>query len=183
MASERSRAKAPKSKKQSVDELSRQSADTQGAWFAWEAPAFTYYKKGWLWQLTFLVVGLALVAYFYYVDGRNYSAMAVVLAALVVLWQQAQEQPASIRYEVGDAGFRMGDKLFTWQELKSFWLADQSEYHHLYLDTTNRWAPVQTIHLANVESAALRARLAEHLPEQATNGELWTDRFIRWFKL
>lgn len=176
-------AKLKPAKKKPIDELSRDTTETQGAWFAWEAPAFAYYKKGWVWQLLFLIIGLGLIAYFYLYDDRNYSAMGVVIATLVVLWQQAQEQPKIVRYEIGDTGFRMGDKLFTWQELKSFWLADGEKYQHLYLETTNRWPPVQTVHLANVESNALRARLVEHLPEHTTQGELWTDRLIRWMKL
>ncbi|MBI4022791.1 hypothetical protein HY375_01355 [Candidatus Berkelbacteria bacterium] len=165
-----------------VDELS--GADASAEWIAWEAPAYRPAQRGWWWYVILAVVAAVAVAYFYVYDDRNYSAMAVVLAALVLLIQQSRETPPTLRYELGARGFQVGDRRYGWDELKSFWLSEaQSGAHHLYLETTSRWNPVQTIHLANVEPGDLRTRLSQHLPEHPTRGELFTDTLIRWFKL
>lgn len=164
-----------------VDELSGLSASAHGD-IAWEAPEFQEYQRGWLWILGLILVTFGLLAVFFTMD--DYSAMAVTVLAAVVIYQQANQKPKIVQYRVDDEGFHMGEELLGWNQLKSFWLsADVAHSPHLYLETTHRWLPVRTIHLAKIDPAELRDRLAQYLPEHMTRGEATTDLLIRWLKL
>ncbi len=161
-----------------VDELSAGAADTSR--IAWEAPAFAYYEKSWLWIAGATVVGLAFAGVFLWL--KDYSALAVAVVGTAVFIQQARKRPDDIRYTVDATGFTAGATVYAWSQLKSFWLIDEPRGGHLYLETTNRLLPIRTVHLANVEPAEVRARLAQHLPERTTRGEELADRFLRFIR-
>ncbi|MBI4032659.1 hypothetical protein HY374_03070 [Candidatus Berkelbacteria bacterium] len=163
-----------------IDELSGQPANGGAGWIAWEAPAFAYYEKNWLW-ITGVVVAALVFLVLFYLD-ENYSAMVVVVLGAVVFIQHAQTKPEQMKYAVDEEGFHVGERRYTWSELKSFWISERPGFHHLYLETTARWLPVRTIHLANVEPGEVRLRLAQHLPERRTGGAEWTDRLIHWLR-
>lgn len=163
-----------------VDELSQASVE-QAAAIAWEAPEFQEYQRGWPWILGLVLVSFVLLAIFYTQD--NWSAMAVVALSAVVIYQQANTRPKTIKFRVDEAGFSAGKEAIGWNELKSFWLDEASSSPHLYLETTHRWYPIRTIHLTKVDPLELQARLQQYLPEHLTRGEALTDMAIRWLKL
>lgn len=163
-----------------VDELSQASAE-QAAAIAWEAPEFQEYQRGWPWVLGLVLISFILLAIFYTQD--NWSAMAVVALVAVVTYQMANKKAKTIKFRVDEAGFTAGKDVIGWNELKSFWLDETSPAPHLYLETTHRWYPIRTIHLAKVDPLELQARLQQYLPEHLTRGEALTDMAIRWLKL
>lgn len=158
-----------------VDELSSGAGDLSR--IAWEAPAFAYYDKSWLWIAGVVTVGVILLGVFIYL--RDYSAMAVVVVGTLVFLQQSRKKPEQLQYVIDQAGVTVGTTTYPWSALKSFWLVTDVSGGHLYLETTNRLLPTRTIHLANVEPAEVRARLAQRLPERTTQGEELADRLLR----
>lgn len=169
-------------KKPAVDQLSGTARPSGGDTIAWEAPEFMYYKKGWVWVAFLLALAFAFMAIFYTMN--DYSAMAVVALAAVVLYQQAQARPKTLKYRVDEDGFQIGEERFGWNDLRSFWITvGDHDRAHLYLESTTQWLPVKTVHLANVDPEDLRTRLAAHLPEHVTRGEAFADLLIRWLKL
>lgn len=158
-----------------VDELSTGAGDLSR--IAWEAPAFAYYDKSWLWITSVVLIGIVLLGVFIYL--RDYSAMAVVIVGTLVFLQQSRKKPEVVQYIIDQAGVTVGATSYSWSSLKSFWLAGDEDGSHLYLETTNRITPTRTIHLANVEAAEVRARLAQRLPERTTQGEELADRLLR----
>lgn len=182
MAKRRSKpeAKRPARRAPLLDELSTGTHD-EASWIAWEAPEFTYYKKGGLWMALVVLAALIFVSLFFL--ERNWSALAVTVLGAIVFVQQARVKPKMIRFSLDDEGFHEGARLYTWSELKSFWVSDRpGPLDHLYLETTARWLPVRTIHLANIDPQELRARLSYHLPEHTTRGEALADLLIHWLK-
>lgn len=169
-----------RTEQKAVDELSGKGAVSGGSWIAWEAPAFAYFEKNWIWNLAVGLGALVFLVLFYL--EKNYSAMAVVVLGTVVFVQQARIKPGLVKYSLDDEGFHVGEQTYTWGELKSFWLSERPGFDHLYLETTARWLPTRTIHLANVEAGELRMRFAQHLPERRTESAEWTDRVIHWLK-
>ena len=158
-----------------VDELSTGTADTSR--IAWEAPSFAYYDKSWLWIAGVVAVGIILLGVFIYL--RDFSAMAVVVVGTLVFLQQSRKKPEQLQYVIDQSGITIGATNYPWSTLKSFWLAAEDEGGHLYLETTSRFSPTRTIHLANVEPAEVRARLMQRLPERTTQGEELSDRILR----
>ncbi len=163
-----------------VDELSQASANEAAA-IAWEAPEFAEYQRGWPWIFGLVLVSFGLLAIFYTQD--NFSAMAVVALVAVVTYQIANTKPKTMKFRVDEAGFTVGSEVIDWNELRSFWLDEAAPSPHLYLETTHRWHPVRTIHLAKVDPVELQARLQQYLPEHRTRGEALADMAIRWLKL
>lgn len=165
-----------KSKK--IDDLSEGS--TNSIWLAWEGPEFQYYQKGWFWTFTVLLTATSLAAVLFV--NNNYSAFAVVVAATILFVQQARVKPKTIKFSIGEEGFWQDDHLFSWEELKSFWIVGEGKDSHLYLETTARWLPTRNISLANVEVAEIRARLGQRLPDQVTKGEQLSEFLARLLK-
>ncbi|MBI4185715.1 hypothetical protein HY524_01535 [Candidatus Berkelbacteria bacterium] len=164
-----------------IDELSGQPTLERRP-IAWEAPQFQEYQRGWLWLLGLVIITLSLAAIFFTIN--DYSAMVVVLLAAVVIYQQANAKPKQIVYRIDEDGIHIGSESLDWTQLKAFWLsAPSGAKPHLYLETTNRWHPVRTIHLVNVDPADLQARLEQFLPEHLTRGEATADLLVRWLKL
>jgi hypothetical protein len=177
----RSATKRERTVSRTVDELSQETA-THADSIAWEAPQFAEYQRGGLWVLGLVAISFLLMAIFYTVD--DYSAIYVVVAAAIVLYQQANAKPKIVTYRVDEDGFLIGTERLDWSRLKSFWLsAGDDDRPHLYLETTNRWDPILTIHLAKVDPLALRERLVAYLPEHITRGEALEDTLIRWLNL
>lgn len=167
-------------KEKTLDQLSA-NQQKNSPWLAWEAPEFEYYEKNWRWYVGLIMIVLALATWFYLT--RNYSAIAVVTLAAILIYQHASRSPQNIKYTLDLEGFKIKDKLYSWDQLKSFWIVINQGSSHLYLETTNRPFTIKAVHLDNVDLDELRARLIRHLPEQSTYGERLTESFIRWFKL
>jgi len=163
-----------------VDELSQASAE-QAAAIAWEAPEFAEYRRGWSWVIGLVLISFVLLAIFYTQD--DYSAMMVVALLAVVIYQMANKKPKTIKFRVDESGFTAGKEILRWNELRSYCLDEAAPSPHLYLETTHRWHPIRTIHLAKIDPYELQARLQQYLPEHLTRGEALTDMAIRWFKL
>lgn len=160
-----------------VDQLSGKK-NAQKAWITWQAPEFTAYEKGKMWSVALIAGAIALEVLFFLL--KDYSAMLVVLAGAIALYRYAHHKPRTLQFSVSNEGVTIGNKSLDWETIKGFWL--NAEETILYIETTKRPFSIESINVGNADPSALRQILLQHVPEQATRGEILSDRVNRWFK-
>lgn len=155
-----------------------QSALSQrGLLIAWEAPEFRKFTKDIKWLMS--IIGVVVVLGIFFGWQRNWSALAVTCAGAVVFYVYGQRDPKVIRYSIDADGFRRGEQLISWNDLKSFWINEGTEGATLYLETTARFINFEKIDLENVGLADLRRALSTRLPQSKTQSEEFFDRISR----
>lgn len=89
----------------------------------WEAPEHHHIEKGgdWFWALGIITVAAVVAALFF---GNTLFALLLGIAGLV-LGLYANKEPRIIPYGVTMRGLRVGDSLFPYSTLKSFYIDDE----------------------------------------------------------
>ena len=156
-----------------------------GQVLAWEAPEFFQHSKGFIWMVIVWLVAFALAAlalWSYRLSFSGVLAGIVPLAAALALTTQGRLKPDTVRIALDDAGVTVKGQLYSWSELKSFWLVFSEISQVLYLETTRPLFSVVSIQLAKMDPDTVRTYLLNHLPERSDRAEEFGDRLARIIK-
>lgn len=156
--------------------------ETASRVLAWEAPEFTHHQKGFLWMVAVWVVAFGLVAaalWSYHFTFLGILSALVPVAAALALTTQGRLHPETVRIVLDEQGITVKGQLYTWSELKSFWLVFTPLTQTLYFETTRPLLAVVTLQLAKQDPEAVRSALLEHLPERTDRAEEFGDRLSR----
>ena len=158
---------------------------TTGQVLAWEAPEFLHHTKGFWWMVVVWLVafGLAGAAFWsYHLSFLGILSGLVPLAAALALTTQGRLKPETVRIVLDDSGVTIKNQLYSWSELKSFWLVFSPVSQSLYLETTRPLFSVVSVQLAKMDPDTVRTFLLNHLPEHTDRAEEFGDRLARLIK-
>lgn len=135
-----------------------------------------------------------------YVDHRWRTAVVVILlvvAGLAIFWQQSflsavtfiaialaasvhfHRVPKHISVIIKPQGIQLGDRLFNYHELDSFWVHyHPGELKELSLRTSDAFHPHIKIPLTDQDPVKIRAHLAQYIPE-VPHEDTFTDVLAR----
>lgn len=168
--------RAPKTAK-TVDQV---APPVRGLMLAWEAPEFKQFRRDYRWLVGIIVFALALGGFF--VWQKNYSALLVTIAGAFVFYTYGTREPRIIRYVIDEQGFRRGEQLIPWDDLKSYWINKNTDDQNLYLETTARFINFEKIYLENVGITDLQRIFSTRLPQNRTRTEEFFDNLSRIIK-
>jgi hypothetical protein len=143
----------------------------------WQAPEFLFFEKDRKWFLLAALAGVGVlgVALFF----RQWIAALLVLATGAVVYQHAGRAPREMEYVITKLGVQVGEKLYPYNQLKSFWLIYEPPVRTLNLQMTRRLAPQVVIQLGDTDPVSVKSVLSKHIPEEPRRGEDWIDRLAR----
>lgn len=170
-------------KKPRVEKITESSVMQPKIRLEWEAAEFKYYHKDryWIAGIFILFVSLAsilILAGDLWLGGL--FAIACILTILVI-YQNAHVKPKKYKMILDEKGVVFRDKLYFYNQLKSFWIINHPE-GVLYLEQAKLNFPL-TILLGKQASEEVRSFLLRYLPEHPFGGEHVGDKLARFLRL
>lgn len=119
-------------------------------------------SRDWFWALGIVALSVAAIA----ILLNDLLFGVVVIAAAVTIALVARTPPAIAHFELSERGLRVDGELHRFDEIISFWVADEHESKPLLLiDTIKFLAPNLIIPIEHIDPATIRTFLKEHAEE------------------
>jgi len=131
----------------------------------WEAPEYAHYEKSadWYWWTGLLAI-LMLVAAFW--QGSFLFGVLVLVGWFTVVIYAARP-PRLVRFALTERGVLAADKLYLWQDLKSFWVFYKPPLHNeISIESKKTLMPYIKIPLGEEDPTKLRDTIKKFLPEE-----------------
>ena len=141
--------------------------------YIWKGPLYKKTNLPPTYYILFTVVGLVLGGFFYWIHQP--LSIIVVAAALLFFLTHAPDVPKALRYTINSDGIGIEDLKYSYDQLKSFWMAEHVVGITLYVERLNRLSFPLSIPLESASALGVRNLLRSHLPEVKSRGELLID--------
>ncbi len=130
----------------------------------WTAPEFEKHEKSSLW---FMVLGIVtLIFLIITIILKNYTFAIVILLLVFCVYLYTKKEPREINFSLSHRGVSIGDKLYAYNELKSFWIFyEPPRLKQLSLQSKKVFSPYIRVPLANQNPNQIRIFLLKYLPE------------------
>ena len=137
----------------------------------WQAPEYIHYEKTADWYWSAGVIMLALLVSSYYLESILFAFLIVIGGVAVMLY--GARRPNTITFEVSGMGVRVGDRLFPFETLQSFWIFYRAgDTKELSIRSEQLLVPMIKIPLGDQDPTALRELLLDFMPEVAQEESL-----------
>jgi len=148
--------------------------------FFWQAIEFESQEKNKSWFLYLFLIAIVLCAAFIWL--KLWLAAAVTIAAAFALYSQASTSGKKKSYAIYNQGVTIDNKVYTFDQFKSFWIFPSEERIILRFEQLKRFALPIEMRIEGENADQIRLFLAKHLPEQEEKGEDIMDKVNRWIK-
>lgn len=93
----------------------------------WEEYHYLHYEKNsdWKWSVGIITVTIALVSFMF----ANVTFGVLILVGIGALLLHALQKPKILRFEINTTGIRIDQEVWSFSDLKSFWIEDNKEFH------------------------------------------------------
>jgi len=116
----------------------------------------------WFWALGIIVVTSTLAAIIY----GNYFFAALLLVSGFLLGHFATKKPDEIFYEINQKGIKIGNQLYPFENIKSFWVQIEPK-PILFVHTERIFMPMISIPIEDAWAEDIHALMtAKNIPEQ-----------------
>ncbi len=156
--------KLEKTEKESQKIIKNETAGDNNHLAKWTAPEFI--KTPQETSLYYVSVAASLLMIFWSLFQGEYVVVITFLVLLIVVIFQIYHEPRDIEYKIDLDGVSIGEKLYKYEEIKSFEMAQKGEENILKIGLKNAILPVKEIHLANQNPYYIQAALEYFLPEE-----------------
>lgn len=132
---------------------------------SWEAPSFYYNPQRR--YLSLLIIALALggggMIFF---NKDTLMAIFMILSSLVLVLY-SNKRPEISRITINQTGIAVGDNLYYYKDLKSFWIYyEPGNMKELSLESRKLYMPFIKVSIENNSPVAMRSLLVNFLPER-----------------
>jgi hypothetical protein len=131
----------------------------------WESPDKAEYKRGPVWYIVVIVISLGLLALLYY--QKLWSGVALVGVSSVIFLFFSRVKPKTVKCAVYNQGVVINDKVYRYEDFKSFWVSDL-DMRRIRFQLTGRLAGQATMPLMGMDLDQVTLFLSRHLPEDSS---------------
>jgi hypothetical protein len=134
-----------------------------GGSITWAATEYTHHDRGASWYaLLFLgTVGLAAAVYFL---TKDYFATGSIVVLGIIVGAFAVRKPGQITYELSDSGLRVGQKLYSFNQFKSFSITHDGVANSVSLLPLKKFMPPVDAYFGPGDEEKITDLLGKHLP-------------------
>ena len=137
----------------------------------WQAPEYIHYEKTADWYWSAGVIMLALLVSSYYLESILFAFLILIGGTAILLF--GARRPNIVTFEVSGMGVRVGDRLFPYETLQSFWIFYRAgDIKELSVRSDQLLVPMIKIPLGDQDPTVLRELLLEFMPEVAQEESL-----------
>ncbi len=142
-----------------------QNAEDDGVFIAWEGPEFEVYERDKQWYIVASVILLLIIAYAVIINSPIMAITFILIG--VVGYIYLQKEPRDLVFAVTAQGVFVGNELFSFDEIESFWIFYEPPHTYLLsLALRNRTLPYVHIPLHQVDPVQLHEELIQFVPER-----------------
>lgn len=145
----------------------------------WEALEYEHIEKtpDWFWGLALVALAAIAAAIFF----ENLLFAVVILLSAFTFALYGARAPKMERFSITDRGVSVGNNLYPYQTLDSFWVHDSPESRPVLLIKSKKTLmPLIAIPITHVNPRDIRERLLDELPEEEHHEPL-SDKLMRFF--
>lgn len=147
----------------------------------WRAPEFIAHEHTQRWYLAWLLGALAAITVA--VIFKNFLFALFILLAAIALLLQSQRNPRVITYAITARGVLVGERLYKFEDLESFWVMYEPPHTKELLIASKLWlSPQFSMPIHDANPVRIREILIQFLPEKEQKPSL-IDWLIRILKL
>jgi hypothetical protein len=131
---------------------------------SWEASEYIEHHHGAVWYLLLglLTAGLATAVYF--LSSRDAFAGGIIVALGVIVGVFASQKPGLARYEITSSGLKVNDRLFLYQDYKSFSVIKEGTLLSLNLFPLKRFRPPVAAYFDPADEKKIVDAIGDRLP-------------------
>lgn len=120
-----------------------------------------------------LLLGVILALYFMWVGHWLVGAGAFV--GIVVYLYLMRLKPNRLTVTVGPQSLLIGERVYPWENLLSFWICERDGFYIVYFETTEKFPNFVGVVVSDfVDARALALALAEYIPyKKLTKQDFW----------
>lgn len=131
----------------------------------WQAPEYEFQKKNpeWFWALGIITLALFLATLLLH----NFLLGLLVILAGFSLALYAGRRPNIVSFKIDVQGIHINDKMYPYENLKSFWLDYQPPYKkELIVESKKTFMPHLNMMLEETDPVKVRSYLLQFLKEE-----------------
>ncbi|HEY5695346.1 MAG TPA: hypothetical protein VIQ80_00765 [Candidatus Saccharimonadales bacterium] len=147
----------------------------------WQAHEYIHHEKGFGWFFLFSLVVIALIALALFVmQSLSFAILIPVMAAALVVY--THRPPRVLDYTLSRQGLHVNDKLYAFNEFKSFGVIHDDGEYSIMLVPVKRFRAGLTVYFPEEAGEAIVDMLGARLPMQELHLDL-IDRLIRKLRI
>ena len=145
---------------------------------SWEAPEHHHTEKtnDWYWSVGIITFTSAALAFIF----GNVIFGILIIVGVFSLVVHAVRKPALIHIEINDRGVIVGDVLYPFLTLESFWIDAEQHQPKILIKSTKTFMPYLTIHIEGVDQEDVRRILLKYIAETEHHESL-TQKILESF--
>lgn len=140
----------------------------------WTALEYEEKERGndWFWALGVIVVASSVTSFIY----SNYFFGLLLIIAGILLVIFAVKKPDLVFYELNEKGLKIRNRLFPYENIKSFWIKKEGEKPMLFIKSERLFMPIISMpinpnHMEEIKNAmlsknVLEEEMKEHVSEK-----------------
>ena len=147
--------------------------------FQWQASEYVQHHKGpgWYFGLGAVVLVLLGVA----ILTHQWLSIAVFLVMAIAVVVYAHKPPRILTYMLDSTGITIEDKFYPYDQFRSFAVLQDSEWHAIDLEPTQRFMPRLTVIFVSEDLDGIVEHLSFHLPRTDRQPDL-IERLTRYVR-
>lgn len=161
-----------------ISEAYSNSPSKDDVLLSWESLSFERKAKDFKWYIAAAVFVIAVIAFSAWQRDWFFIVIIIIVSA-VAFWYLRSIKPQKLAYTITPLGVTIGNKVFPYSEIHSYWIIYKPTVKTLYIALNKRYLPVLTINLGDMDPVAIRTVLSRKIPEQAKRDENLIDKLIR----
>jgi hypothetical protein len=131
---------------------------------SWVAPTRRFSPKPATWYLGLFVIALVIIILLAIL--REFWLILVVAASVFVFYALAVVQPEGVVHRILSSGIEIGERLYPWKDLQSFWVNQQGVDPMLLVETKLLFPHTLELQIMGLDPDEMSEILIVYLPEQ-----------------
>jgi len=149
--------------------------------YSWRAKEFSSNRRSTTWYVVAGIVFLIAIAYTIYI--RQWIGLGVIVMVGVLIYLAQNMAPRVFDHKITSQGISIGDKLYPYANLRSFWIVASTDNPTLNLISSKKLSLLLTLQLGSADVEKVRKILGDFLPEDINRGEDTVDKISKFLKL
>lgn len=149
----------------------------------WNITGKSLIKKDKRWFFWFLILETLFIIYA--LITKNYLFLIILILIAIIFYIQEKYPPKTISFEIRKDGIKLGDKKYSYKDIKSFSILYKPEENvrKLFIEFKNKFVPGIEIPIDNQNPLKIRNFLLKYIPEIKLKQEPIDHLIQRTFKL
>ena len=129
----------------------------------WTATEYAHHDRGASWYLLLFLGTIGLAAAVYFLTKDYFAAGAIVVVGAIV-GAFAVRKPGQVTYELSDSGLRVGQKLYSLSQFKSFSVTHDGAANSISLLPLKKFMPPVDAYFGPADEEKITDLLGKYLP-------------------